>query len=373
MIKRKPKPVKAKPTPPKRIVPDSLLKPGLEYEAFFFKQGKKLPKLGKRSPNLMGVQTGSLVQTFKRGTLKLSKEHIKDFALRYSGFLVVPRAGKYYFEAASSDGSIVYIDKKPCVKNDGLHGYASRSCVRTLEKGQHHFQVAFFKSSQSKVKSKPKVAVTFKCLDKKAPRALKMKRPLSHKSFLRLKYMAPRGFKEEIFYVKVGGSVPNLNKATAAVQRIVPMVRYGATTRAWSGFTRKDNFAVRWSGILEIMARGNYRFSIKSDDGSKLFANGRRWINNDGEHGMRERSATKRLGRSRLLLVCEHFEKGGGAGMQLRYMGPDTRQKMLYVGSKVVGHYVLRAQVRKTVTPKVVKRKKNIFQSARKKLKGIFR
>jgi len=370
-----PRPVpKPRPKPPIRLVPNSVLRPGLQYDLFFFKQGKKLPKsFGGRMPNLVGVQTGNLDQAFKKGDLKLDKDHIKDFSLQYNGILDVPKAGKYRFRGVSSDGSIVYIDNKPCVKNDGLHRMTGKSCIRSLEKGQHHFRVAFFKSSQSKTKDRPHLLVMFKSLDKKAPRSLRRNTFLSHKSFLKLRYVAPHGFKEEIFYMKVGSSVPDLNKAKASVQRFVPMVRYANTGRNFPGFTRGNDFAVRWSGALEISTGGMYRFEIKSDDGSKLFVNRGLLINNDGLHGMRGRSAQKKLGRGTLHLVCEYFEKGGHAGMLLMYFGPDTRQKMVFVGTKVAGHYPLHAHVGKTYTPKIVVKKKKPMFAKRKMPKFKFR
>jgi len=318
---------------------------------------------------LMGVQTGILDQSFKRGDLKFDKEHIKDFTLQYNGILDVPKAGKYGFRGVSTDGSIVYIDNKPCVKNDGLHReMTEKRCERFLEKGQHHFRVAFFKSSQSK-STRPHVVVQFRSLDKKAPASLKRDQFLSHKSFLKLRYVAPHGFKEEIFYMKVGSFIPDLNKAKASVQRFVPMVRYANTGRNFPGFTRGNDFAVRWSGALEISTGGMYRFEIKSDDGSKLFVNRGLMINNDGLHGMRARSAQKKLGRGTLHLVCEYFEKGGHAGMLLMYFGPDTRQKMVFVGTKVAGHYPLHARVGKTYTPKIVVKKKPMIKRKMPKFK----
>jgi hypothetical protein len=50
-------------------------------------------------------------------------------------------------------------------------------------------------------------------------------------------------------------------------------------------------------------------------------------------------------------LILEYFEKGDNAGMLLRYMGPDTEQKMIPVGSKIDGSIVMRARIGKTKTP----------------------
>ena len=75
---------------------------------------------------------------------------------------------------------------------------------------------------------------------------------------------------------------------------------------------------------MRIFKTGNYRFSIKSDDGSKLWIDNRFTINNDGAHGWRNREATKKLGGGWHLVRLEMFERGGHAGMLFRYKGGDT-------------------------------------------------
>jgi len=75
---------------------------------------------------------------------------------------------------------------------------------------------------------------------------------------------------------------------------------------------------------MRIARVGNYRFSIISDDGSKLWIDNRYTINNDGLHGWRNREANRRLGSGWHLVRLEMFEKGGHAGMMFRYRGPDT-------------------------------------------------
>ncbi|NIA32073.1 MAG: family 20 glycosylhydrolase, partial [Actinobacteria bacterium] len=53
----------------------------------------------------------------------------------------------------------------------------------------------------------------------------------------------------------------------------------------------KEAFGFIFSGFLEIQMRGVYTFFLRSNDGSRMFFNGREIINNDGLHGSRERSA----------------------------------------------------------------------------------
>jgi len=138
------------------------------------------------------------------------------------------------------------------------------------------------------------------------------------------------GFKEEVFYNKKLSRTPTL-RGGASMTRVVKTVTYGSTSRRWSGFGASDNFAVRWTGVIQVSKPGKYRFRLGSDDGSKLYVGGRYTVNNDGLHGFRHRYGYTVL-RNRVSLDLSFFEKGGGAGMTLAYMGPDTRHRDVWVG-----------------------------------------
>jgi len=143
------------------------------------------------------------------------------------------------------------------------------------------------------------------------------------------------GFKEEIYYKTENKRVPDLNKKIPSVQRIVRTVNYKSTKAKWKGFAESQNFAVRWSGLLTATKPGTYRFEIESDDGSNLYINKKKVVDNDGMHGMTKVPGTVSL-RPTQLIILTYFEKGGAGGMILKYMGPDTRMKMIVVPRKAM-------------------------------------
>merc|ERR1711881_302674 len=108
------------------------------------------------------------------------------------------------------------------------------------------------------------------------------------------KYIKEKGFREEVFYIDKLMKLPNLNNRTATTQRTVPMVHYKNAKEKWPGFIRSDNFVVRWSGILTITAGGPYKFSLASDDGSRVFLGPKLLVNNDGTHALRRMESTAR-------------------------------------------------------------------------------
>jgi hypothetical protein len=144
------------------------------------------------------------------------------------------------------------------------------------------------------------------------------------------------GVKEEAFYFVQRGRCQNLNGRRPNMVRNVKLVSYSSTSQAWKGYSRRDNFAMRWTGSLLIRQRATYRFSLLSDDGSKLWINGAYTVNNDGLHGMRNKEGERLLGSGPHMLRLEMFERSGNAGMVLRYRGPDTRSKMIVVPTRVL-------------------------------------
>src|SRR4029078_5860955 len=73
-------------------------------------------------------------------------------------------------------------------------------------------------------------------------------------------------------------------------------------------------FSVRWSGFIRIPTAAKYTFSTESDDGSRLFIDGRPIVNNRGCHAMREKKGECELKAGDHEIRIEYFEGGGGAG-----------------------------------------------------------
>ena len=57
----------------------------------------------------------------------------------------------------------------------------------------------------------------------------------------------------------------------------------------------RDYFAVRFSGLLNVVTAGSYQFFLTSDDGSRLVIGNNEFIHHGGFHGMSTMSATVEL------------------------------------------------------------------------------
>lgn len=104
-------------------------------------------------------------------------------------------------------------------------------------------------------------------------------------------------------------------------------VWYRNTGGKWSGWRRGDNFAGRWTTTMNVLKGGAYEFRLSSDDGSKLYIDGSYVLDNDGLHGMRTKKTTQTLEAGEHTLQLYFFEKGGHAGLQFDFKGPDTKNK----------------------------------------------
>lgn len=92
---------------------------------------------------------------------------------------------------------------------------------------------------------------------------------------------------------------------------------------------RAPAYAARLEAVVDIPAAGTWTFWLTSDDGSRLLVNGRRIIDNDGEHGPIEKQGSIDLRPGPARLTVEYFQAGGGAILELRYGGPDTPKQMI--------------------------------------------
>jgi hypothetical protein len=317
-VRAKPAP-KPKPGPPpaRRLVVGNL-NAGLIEEEFVFNQGKRLSALNSKRPNRFNSIPQLNYGNSNRAWSSFMRPN--NYAARWSGFLVAKQKGKYSFKLNSDDGSRLYIDNRKVCDNDGLHSMRrSATGNHNLVKGQHRIRVEYFEKAGAK-------GVKLSWKSNKLGKGWKL---VTRKY---LQYKPKPGFKEEVFYKQIGKkSVPNLNRRPDA-QRVVNRVKYDMTDRPWMGFTAKDGFAVRWSGKLRVTQGGSYRFSLYSDDGSRMFLNNKRIVNNDGLHGWRQVEGNARIRSGAYNIIVEFFEDKGKAGIWFRYMGPDTSNRMMFVG-----------------------------------------
>jgi hypothetical protein len=96
---------------------------------------------------------------------------------------------------------------------------------------------------------------------------------------------------------------------------------------------REKNIAVQYNAKLLINAKGKYRFYTTSDDGSKLLIDGKLVVDNDGNHGNRERSNTVELTQGVHTILVQYYNGGGGKWLEVYWSGDGLPKQILIPNS----------------------------------------
>ncbi|KYP15247.1 PA14 domain-containing protein, partial [Flavihumibacter sp. CACIAM 22H1] len=91
----------------------------------------------------------------------------------------------------------------------------------------------------------------------------------------------------------------------------------------------KGSFGIVAESMLEIDQDGDYQFYTRSDDGSRLFINGKKVVDNDGDHGVEEKSGKIKLTKGRHAIKVEYFNGGGGYWLDVYYKGPGLEKQLI--------------------------------------------
>jgi hypothetical protein len=92
---------------------------------------------------------------------------------------------------------------------------------------------------------------------------------------------------------------------------------------------RGTNISIRWSGRIRIPEDGEYTFYSTSDDGQRLYVDGKPVIDDWNHHGMQTRSATLTLAAGTYRIKQEFFQGGGGKGLIVQWKGPGFDRQLL--------------------------------------------
>ena len=126
----------------------SVVKPGLltgwVYE---LEPGtQRLPRFSGRMKPVATVYTNSLnvpLQDFTAGFPGVPNR-FEWFAIDYSGRFWVSKKGKYQFVLESDDGSVLSVDDRVVIDNDGIHSVLAKKGSVSLREGVHQIRISYF-------------------------------------------------------------------------------------------------------------------------------------------------------------------------------------------------------------------------------------
>jgi hypothetical protein len=118
--------------------------------------------------------------------------------------------------------------------------------------------------------------------------------------------------------------------------RVDKSVNFPESPGEFYGSKLADHFMVRWSGILTTKAAGEYSFLTTSDDGSRLYIDGKLVVDNWGLHSMTKKSGSTALQPGAHAIKIIFQEGGGGAGCIASWKPPGKNETP--IPSSAVSH-----------------------------------
>lgn|GEM_PF-2651663 len=93
--------------------------------------------------------------------------------------------------------------------------------------------------------------------------------------------------------------------------------------------TVTDSFALKFTGYIWVPVTGAYTLYTTSDDGSALYIDGKKVVDNDGNHGQEEKSGNILLSAGLHMITVLYFDQTGGRGITVRWQGPGIAKSMI--------------------------------------------
>ena len=130
------------------------------------------------------------------------------------------------------------------------------------------------------------------------------------------------GWKGSYFAIAAGTTkVPALSTITPS--GVLFAHELNVSAKAMSGgfpgidAARNENFALRWEAPLVVDTESDYTFRIVSDDGAIVQIDSTPIVDNDGAHGVQEKSGPVHLVKGTHLLSVDYFQTTGSVALQL--------------------------------------------------------
>lgn len=120
-----------------------------------------------------------------------------------------------------------------------------------------------------------------------------------------------------------------LKDAKPFLVRVDGKVSYSTSGGDFGKSKLHENFSVRWTGSLTAPKAGLYTFATESDDGSRLFVDGKPVVDNGGVHAAIRKDGTIELGAGAHQFKLEYIQGGGEAVCKLLWKTPDGKEEAI--------------------------------------------
>ncbi len=141
------------------------------------------------------------------------------------------------------------------------------------------------------------------------------------------------GLGVEYYALSSPDSLPDFSSLTFYATDVAADINYPSTNGNFATSGRADNVGAVFTGYVDVPQDGVYTFYTESDDGSALYIGTTKVVDNDGLHGMQERSGSIGLRAGYHALRVDFFEAASGAGLVVSYEGPSISKQAIPPGA----------------------------------------
>ncbi len=128
----------------------------------------------------------------------------------------------------------------------------------------------------------------------------------------------------------VGKYYNNTNFTNLANEQLDPTVNFNYGTGSPASNMEGNTFSIRWEGSIKVPREGAYTFYTNSDDGVRLWVDGKQMIDNWTLHGPTEDIGMVVLEPGQEYPIkLEYYENSGGAVIQLSWSAPGIEKQII--------------------------------------------
>ena len=129
------------------------------------------------------------------------------------------------------------------------------------------------------------------------------------------------------------GDFPNLpRKKSRRFAVSIRSINVENCTENFSNTNLNTDFYVRWTGSVKIDKAAKYKFAVESDDGSRMYVDGKLVVNNPGSHPMQKAAGEIELAPGQHQIKIEFFQGNGEMGCKFYWTPPGKGEEIVPEG-----------------------------------------
>ncbi len=232
------------------------------------------------------------------------------FSVRWTGQVQAQYSQTYTFYAHSDDGVRLWVNGRLLLNNWTDHSATENSGTIALAAGQKYdVRMDYYENGGLAVAK----------LLWSSPSTPKQTIPMSQ---LYPTLVSGNGLQGQYY--------DNIDFTNMKLTRTDATVNFNWASGSPAATMAADTFSVRWTGQVEAQFSQTYTFYTHSDDGVRLWVDGRLLINNWTNHAVTENSGSIALVAGRRYAVkMEFYERGGLAVAKLLWSSPSTAKGVI--------------------------------------------